>query len=316
MAASASMRDSASPTDVCSDAQPLVERFELLLLQRQRLDLAADRVEQRGRRPSARRAVSRWTSWLSFVDASIRWLVSSDSFSMRPIVSSAFRRLLHALVQLADLHVHRPDHLVHAVGLDDGVLDGLLLAFERLGFVRDVLGERVERREPLFGALAQLVEPRQRSELVLDLLDRRHRRGRVFARFARGLADLGVVLRERRRRRADLIELALERAGLPQRLLDLGLAPRAAARGALRAPRAPSSACRASPASAAPATTDAAPLRDASAARRPARSPSASSARPAARTPSAPGCACRSLPAPSCDRRARSGAWRSRRAAS
>ena len=64
-------------------------------------------------------------------------------------------------LSLADLHVHRPDHLAHAVGLDDGVFDCLLLAFERLGFARDVLGQRVQRGEPLGSALAQLVEPRR-----------------------------------------------------------------------------------------------------------------------------------------------------------
>ena len=52
---------------------------------------------------------------------------------------------------------------------------------------------------------------------------------------------LRVVLRQGRRRRANLIELALERAGLRRRLLDLGFRLRAAARAALRAPRAPSS---------------------------------------------------------------------------
>ena len=81
---------------------------------------------------------------------------------MRPIVSSAFAACFMPFVQLADLDVHRPDHLVDAVGLHDGMFDGLLLAFERLGLVRDVLGERVQRRQPLLGALAQLVEPRER----------------------------------------------------------------------------------------------------------------------------------------------------------
>ena len=40
--------------------------------------------------------------------------------------------LLHALIELADLHVHRPDHLVHAIGLHDRMLDRMLLVFERL----------------------------------------------------------------------------------------------------------------------------------------------------------------------------------------
>ena len=42
------------------------------------------------------------------------------------------RRLLHPFVQLADLHLHRPHHLVHSVGLNEGVLDRELLALDRL----------------------------------------------------------------------------------------------------------------------------------------------------------------------------------------
>src|SRR5262249_41244705 len=131
--------------------------------------------------------------------------------------------LFHALVELCDLHVHRPDHLVHAVGLNDGMFDGVLLAFERLRLVRHVLGERVQSGQTLLGALAQLVEPRERPELRLDFLNRRHRGRRVLARLARRLADLRVVLRERRRDRADLIEIGLERAGAAERLLHFGL---------------------------------------------------------------------------------------------
>ena len=78
----------------------------------------------------------------------------------------------------------------------------------------DVLGEGVQSGEPLFGALAQLVELRERDELLFDFLDGRHRGGRVLARLARGLADLAVVLRQRGRRRPNLIQLALERARL------------------------------------------------------------------------------------------------------
>ena len=101
-----------------------------------------------------------------------------------------FRGLLHPLVELADLDVHGPDHLVDAVGFDDGALDGLLLAFERLGLARDMLGKGVQSREPLFGALAQLVELRERHEFLFDVLDGRHRGRRVLARFAGGFADL------------------------------------------------------------------------------------------------------------------------------
>ena len=64
------------------------------------------------------------------------------------------------------------------------MLDRLLLGFKRFGFVRDVLGEGIDRAEPLLGALAQLVELGERAELLLDLFDSGHRRRRVLARLA------------------------------------------------------------------------------------------------------------------------------------
>ena len=54
------------------------------------------------------------------------------------------RELLVTFVQLRNLGLHRPHHLVEAVGLDDGVIDGVFLAFERLRLVGDVLRERIE----------------------------------------------------------------------------------------------------------------------------------------------------------------------------
>ena len=129
------------------------------------------------------------------------------------------RRLLHALGELGDLDVHRPDHLVDAVRLDDGVLDRLLLALDRLALAGDVLGERVERGQPLLGAAAEVLQLRERAELRFDFLDHRHRRRRCVARLARGVAQLGVVLGQRRRRLANLLQLALQHAGLADRLL-------------------------------------------------------------------------------------------------
>ena len=106
------------------------------------------------------------------------------------------------------------------------MLDGVLLALERLGLVGNVLGERVQRCQSLFGALAQLVQPRKRSKLVLHFLDGRHRRGRVLARGARSVADLVVILRQRRGNEPDLIEVGPERRRVGNRLLHvvLGLA--------------------------------------------------------------------------------------------
>ena len=103
------------------------------------------------------------------------------------------------------------------------MVDRVLLALERLGLVRDVLGQRVERREPLFGVLAELVQLCERAHALLDVLDRFHRRAAVFARFARHLADAGVVLAEDRGGGAHLLELGLQRAGGIERLLEIAL---------------------------------------------------------------------------------------------
>ena len=177
----------------------LVERIELLLPDRQRAHFGPERLEQRGRIALQLRRLA-----LDFL-VQIRRGVHPLRGVGRELVDAAdglfgFRRLLHPFVQLGDLHVHRPDHLVDAIGLHHGVLDRLLLAFERLRLARDVLGECVQSGEALFGAPAQLVQLRERHELLLDLLDGRHGRRRVLARFARGFTDLAVVLRQRRRR--------------------------------------------------------------------------------------------------------------------
>ena len=294
--------------------QAQVERLELLLLQRERVHLAADGVEQRSRFLLQLAGLVLGLDLQLGGGLELGVGLGGQLLGARERVVCP-RNLLHALVQLADLHVHRPDHLVHAVGLHDGVLDRLLLRVERLGLVRDVLGERVERGQPLFGALAQFVETRQRPQLVLDFLDRRQRRGRVFARLARGLANLGVVVGQGGGDRADLFQLRLERVGLAERLLDLDIRLLQLDAELFERRRVPSSTCRASPACRAPATTDAERPRDASAARRPGPAPSASSARPVSPTRSATGCACRAPSVPWCDRRAPSGAWRSRRGA-
>ena len=79
------------------------------------------------------------------------------------------RGLLHALFDLGDLDVHGPDQLVHAVGLHDRMLDRMLLPLERLGLARDVLGERVERGQPLVGRATELDQLRDGAKLRLDL---------------------------------------------------------------------------------------------------------------------------------------------------
>ena len=132
-------------------------------------------------------------------------------------------RTPHPFAQLGDLLLHRPDHFLHAVGLDEGVLNGLLLAFDRFGLERDALGEGVERDQALIGVLPQRLELRERPKLLLRLPDRGHRGGRVFARRPRGFADPGPLFRQSAGHPAKLLELVVERAGALHRLLELGL---------------------------------------------------------------------------------------------
>ena len=132
------------------------------------------------------------------------------------------RHVLAAFVELGNLHVHRPHHLVEAVGLDHGAFDGVLLGLEGLGLLRDVFGEGVQRREALLGVLAELLQLHQRSELLLDLLDRFHRRRGIVLRFCRRLPKAPELRAQLRARGADGIELALQRGHAFDRLCHFG----------------------------------------------------------------------------------------------
>ena len=164
-------------------AQPLVERLEFLFLEGQGVELCANRFEKN------RRLFLQLGGLASHFRVELGGGVHALLGLLGQLLDPRdrlirFGRLLQSLVQLAHLHIHRPDHLVHPIGLDHGVLDRLLLAFERFGFVRDVLGKGIDCAEPLLGALAQLVELGEWAELLLDLFDGGHRRRRVLARLA------------------------------------------------------------------------------------------------------------------------------------
>ena len=119
--------------------------------------------------------------------------------------------MLAAFVQLRDLHVHRPHHLVEAIGFDDGAFDGVFLGLEGLGLLRDVFGKRVQRGEPLLGVLAEFLQLDERAQLLLDVLDVFHRRrGRILG-FARRIAEARELGAQLRAGRANRIEFALER---------------------------------------------------------------------------------------------------------
>jgi hypothetical protein len=93
------------------------------------------------------------------------------------------------------------------------VLDRVLLVFERLGFLADVLGERIERRHTLLGRLAHLLQLGERAEFLLDVLHDLHRRVGLVVRLARELFQPAVILRELPGKRAQLVEVSLQAVG-------------------------------------------------------------------------------------------------------
>ena len=103
------------------------------------------------------------------------------------------------------------------------MFDGVLLVLERLDLLGDVLGERVERRHPLFRRLAHLLELGERAEPLLDVLDHLDGRVGLVVRLAREILELAVVLGELAGHRAELLEVGLQPLGALVRRLDLGL---------------------------------------------------------------------------------------------
>ena len=119
-------------------ADALVERLEFALADRQRADLGAHRFEER-------RGVFLQLRGLALhVVVQLRRRVHALIRVLGQLLDPAdrllgLRHLLHAFIELRNLRVHRPHHLADAVGLDDGVFDGLLLALDGLGLAADVL---------------------------------------------------------------------------------------------------------------------------------------------------------------------------------
>ena len=83
-------------------------------------------------------------------------------------------------------------------------------------------GQRIQGGQSFLSALTEFMKLRQRSEFRLHFLDSDHGRVGVFAGLAGHLSDCRVVLGERGRQRANLIELALDGVGHGDRLRDLG----------------------------------------------------------------------------------------------
>lgn len=190
--------------------EALVEGVDLVLLHRQafqgRLQVLRQRQALRFEpRRFAQERLARRVARGQFLRRGLRQLLHA---------SQRFFGALHLLVaggQLGDLRIHGPHHLVQAGGLDDRVLDRVLLGLERLGLVRHVLGERVERRQPLLGAHAQFLQLRERLELGLHLTHGLRCGGRVGARVVRAFANIVDLLLELGLRRTQRFEFALQR---------------------------------------------------------------------------------------------------------
>ena len=187
-------------------AEPLVERLERLLLERELLDVRAHHVHERATvlLHPRRLAVELVAHLRGCLEPGAGFLDNLLDPRHRLL---AARGLFHALVQVADLDVHVPDHLVQAVRLHDRAIDRVPLPFQRLGLLSDVLGQRVERAKLLIGRLAQFLELHERPEPLLEVLDRLDGRCRILARLPRGHAKLGDVLRQLACRAAHLVEI-------------------------------------------------------------------------------------------------------------
>ncbi len=112
-----------------------------------------------------------------------------------------------SVLELSDLGFHCPHHLVQPAGFGGGVVDGDALRFERFRLDADVLGERVQRLEPLLGRRRKRVERTEGRNLRFDLIDHPADDGGVFEGLRRCLANGHLVVHQRRRLVVQLIEL-------------------------------------------------------------------------------------------------------------
>ena len=101
----------------------------------------------------------------------------------------------------------------------------MLLIFERLHFLADVLGERVQRRHAFVRRVHERLQLGERSEALADFLHGLHGVVRIFPRVARQFLHACDFLRQINRSRAQAVELSLEALrtgdGFPQLALRL-----------------------------------------------------------------------------------------------
>ena len=154
-------------------AQPLAERLELALLQGKRLDIGVHHLHKGA--AIFLHAGGLVHKLIAHSCGGSDWLVDVlDKLLDAPGRLFPPCRLLQSLVQLADLHVHVPDQLVHVVGLNHGPIDDVFLPFEHLGLLAHALGQPVQRDQLFLGRPAQFLQMRKPPEFVLHLV---HSRG-------------------------------------------------------------------------------------------------------------------------------------------
>ena len=99
----------------------------------------------------------------------------------------------------------------------------MLLVFERLDFLIDVLGERVERGHPLLGGLADLLQFRKGAKLHFHLLHDLSSGSCLLLARPRKVAQPPKLAGQLRRLAPDLIELLADDVSFLARGADVGL---------------------------------------------------------------------------------------------
>ena len=154
---------------VCSARSALVERLELLLPDRQRVHLAAHRLEQRRRvLASACRSRARPPAELGGASRAARRSPAA-SFSMRPIVSSAFAACFMPSLSLPICTSIAQTISLTRLAWTTACSTACCWLSSALALCETCSASAFSDAQPLFGALAQLVELRQRPELASRL---------------------------------------------------------------------------------------------------------------------------------------------------
>ncbi len=191
----------------------LVERAELTAFDFDPVDMGANDVGERGARllellDLAGELISRAHAGIELGgDVAGDFLDSVDRFL--DVVG-----MPGGVIQLLDLDLHVPDHLVQPVRFDNGALDDVFLVLEHLDLLRHVLGERIQAGQAFLGRAAHLLELRQHAEALLHVADDFRCRSRPLVRLDRALLHLMQSGGDFRRQAPELVDLFLKGGGI------------------------------------------------------------------------------------------------------